>query len=42
MLRGGSWWGIPGACRSAIRDYSDPSNRFGHLGFRVARSQSVQ
>ena len=40
--RGGCWWGNPVVCRSAIRDYSVPSARNGRLGFRVARSQSVQ
>ena len=40
--RGGSWGGIPGGCRSADRDLAGPSNRGSNLGFRVARSQSVQ
>ena len=40
--RGGSWWGIPGFCRSADRNDSIPSDRdYIGLGFRVARSQSV-
>ena len=42
VYRGGGWWGEPGRCRSAIRRYSGPSNRYDYLGFRVARSQSVQ
>ena len=40
--RGGSWWGDPGRCRSAFRDYTGPSLRSDNLGFRVARSQSAQ
>ena len=36
--RGGSWWGIPGFCRSADRNDSIPSSRDIGLGFRVARS----
>ena len=41
--RGGSWWGIPGFCRSADRNDSIPSDRdYIGLGFRVARSQSAQ
>ena len=41
--RGGGWWCYPGSCRSANRNCIDPSGRSnGHLGFRVARSQSVQ
>jgi|GEM_PF-716821 len=41
VLRGGSWWCIPGLCRSAFRNFLDPLNRNGgNLGFRVARSQS--
>ena len=42
VLRGGSWGSAPGNCRSAARDYDDPSNRSSRLGFRVARSQSSQ
>ena len=40
VFRGGCWWYDPGRCRSAYRDYLVPSCR--DLGFRVARSQSVQ
>ena len=49
--RGGGWWGDPGSCQSAIRGSFIPSDRGGsdrsrrddsRLGFRVARSQSVQ
>ena len=43
MDRGGSWRNNPGLCRSAYRSRSDPSSRNATaLGFRVARSQSVQ
>ena len=40
--RGGGWWLVPGLCRSAFRNCSDPSYRYNYLGFRVARSQSAQ
>jgi len=40
--RGGSWWSDPGDCRSSDRSNGVPSIRDGDLGFRVARSQSVQ
>jgi len=42
VFRGGCWWIYPGRCRSAGRYSIDPSSRFNGLGFRVARSQSVQ
>ena len=42
VSRGGSWGNNPGDCRSAMRSSSDPSDRRDHLGFRVARSQSVK
>jgi len=35
VLRGGSWGGGPGICRSAIRDWNLPGRRGGR-GFRVA------
>jgi formylglycine-generating enzyme required for sulfatase activity len=35
MLRGGSWYGIPGFCRCAARHNGDPDNRFDLYGFRV-------
>jgi len=41
VLRGGGWWRNPRDCRSANRDCAVPSIRRA-LGFRVARSQSVQ
>ena len=40
--RGGGWNCPPSSCRSAFRYEYDPSRRLGYLGFRVARSQSVQ
>ena len=40
--RGGGWRDFPGRCRSAYRRSSVPSLRDKDLGFRVARSQSVQ
>ena len=42
VIRGGSGGYSPGYCRSAYRPYSAPSYRSSILGFRVARSQSVQ
>ena len=41
VLRGGGWWRNPCDCRSANRDCAVPSIHRA-LGFRVARSQSVQ
>ena len=38
--RGDSWRYYPGRCRSAFRDWDDPSLRFFCIGFRVARSES--
>ena len=38
VLRGGSWSFAPHGCRSAFRYYFTPSDRYGLLGFRVARS----
>ena len=40
--RGGGWQIAPGGCRSADRGNCVPSIRYYGLGFRVARSQSVQ
>ena len=40
--RGGGWRSGPGYCRSASRGSIVPSNRYHHLGFRVARSQLAQ
>ena len=42
VLRGGCWRGSPGDCRSDNRFNLVPSLRRNDLGFRVARSQSVQ
>ena len=35
LLRGGSWGGIPGHCRSACRDGYPRGSRYGYVGFRV-------
>ena len=35
VLRGGSWFGVPGVCRSACRDFLHPGRRFDRFGFRV-------
>jgi formylglycine-generating enzyme required for sulfatase activity len=38
VLRGGSYWGDPRGCRSAGRDWFNPGDRDGNVGFRpVAR-----
>ena len=38
VLRGGSWYIIPGALRSAYRFRYEPVDRFSHIGFRLART----
>ena len=38
VLRGGSWGGSAGDCRSSNRDVGDPGNRFHHIGFRLLRT----
>ena len=40
--RGGGWWFKSDGCQSAFRGGFVPSTRLQDLGFRVARSQSVQ
>jgi formylglycine-generating enzyme required for sulfatase activity len=40
VRRGGSWYYIPGNCRSAYRDYYLPDIRFNYFGFRVCCSAS--
>jgi len=37
VVRGGSWSGGAGSCRSAYRHGFDPGHRGGNLGFRLAR-----
>ena len=36
VLRGGSWYSLPGNCRSAIRRRDTPAARDYYNGFRVA------
>jgi formylglycine-generating enzyme required for sulfatase activity len=36
VLRGGSWFDIPGDCRAASRNANAPGNHYDHFGFRVA------
>ena len=38
VLRGGSWFGSAGRCRSASRYFWPPGDRFDDVGFRSARS----
>lgn len=38
ICRGGGWGSYAGKCRSAFRDYTTPSKRDAHYGFRVART----
>jgi len=40
VIRGGSWVSVAGYVRAACRGASDPGNRDGHLGLRLARGQS--
>jgi formylglycine-generating enzyme required for sulfatase activity len=40
--RGGGWNFQASVCRSADRDWSDPSNRYNNLGFRLLLSPSVK
>ena len=42
VFRGGGWGRRAGRCRSAYRGNDSPSFRSRNMGFRVARSQSVQ
>ena len=35
VLRGGSWGGNAGLCRSAYRNDSNPDNRSRNVGFRL-------
>ena len=42
VCRGGSWVDVARLCRSAARDRGSPGNRYGDLGFRLARGQSAQ
>ena len=38
VARGGSLYNDPQYARSAVRDWSSPTNRFSYLGFRLART----
>jgi len=37
VIRGGSWYSVPGNVRCAYRDYGDPSSRGNDVGFRLLR-----
>lgn len=41
VVRGGSWGGVAGGCRSAVRNWFDPANRYYFLGFRLASGRSL-
>lgn len=36
VRRGGGWYGGPWRCRSANRNWNNPTERYTHMGFRVA------
>ena len=38
VVRGGSWGGSAGDCRSAYRHQDEPDSRYNYLGFRCARA----
>ena len=38
VLRGGSWDNDARLCRAAFRNWVEPTNVYGHVGFRLARS----
>lgn len=42
VIRGGGWEFAAKLCRSANRNYDGPTNRTGHIGFRLAQSPSCQ
>ncbi len=39
VLRGGTWWAGSDACRSANRNYNDPTSQFDDYGFRLLRTE---
>jgi len=39
VVRSGSWWASPFACRSPCRSYSHPTERYKNIGLRVAAVQ---
>lgn len=40
VLRGGSWYSLPGYLRSAQRSYYSPGNRYSLIGFRLVRHKN--
>jgi formylglycine-generating enzyme required for sulfatase activity len=41
VIRGGSWSRAARYCRSALRNFYDPDYRYLNLGFRLARSVTL-
>ncbi|MCP5251083.1 MAG: formylglycine-generating enzyme family protein [Burkholderiales bacterium] len=42
VLRGGSWFNNGRNCRSALRDFLDPSYRLNYTGFRLVRGHALK
>ncbi len=42
VLRGGSWFFLPGDCRAAWRYHNAPANRNHHIGFRVCCGSPIE
>jgi formylglycine-generating enzyme required for sulfatase activity len=42
LLRGGSWYGNPGNCRSASRNNNDLDHHYNNIGFRVVCSGAAR
>ncbi|MEK7826471.1 MAG: SUMF1/EgtB/PvdO family nonheme iron enzyme, partial [Thermodesulfobacteriota bacterium] len=38
VIRGGGWSSVARLCRSADRNYYAPDDRYGSVGFRLAKS----
>jgi formylglycine-generating enzyme required for sulfatase activity len=42
VIRGGSWRIVAGYCRSAYREWIEPSSRYDDLGFRLSRTSPLR